>query len=654
MPKKTVVKKKHSRKPVQKKQKHSMSQSQSQTVHVHLHKNTHSQKKQSHMHKKTTSTPVSAATPFVAPLPMYHPLNNNVPYSSFSSTYPINSFNYQAAPLVPQPIPHAVPHPAVTHPAVPQPAVTHSPVTQPPSVPGTPHIGGVLHGTRGLFSASPISAKNTPDSTGFRSPGTDGYRSVGSADTGGTFHSSPLTQSRSSTSDPSVHSTPGIFSPGMSPQSQKELVRALDAEASAMWALSPHSSHSKSPRLTPENYFKSTPGSPVFKSDAMEHRKDTPDYSYFPPGFSPEPLLSPSPGPPTALHMLIQPSAGGTSRAHSRESSAHPSPARHEDSLSPHVLTQSQSQAPLVKTPSPTRTLLHSAAKDSSQTPSPDDEAKPISSHQSSAHSSPSHASTLSPHVLTQTQSPAPLVQPPSPIQTLAQSAAKESSRTPSPPHEAIAIPPRQVKFSAPPSSPDSPPAQKKTREPKLYLDDYTEEAMHSLVEAITPMRKKDGGISIDKVKKMLKKGVTLSELQEFILNPNKKRGYLNRMAHTAMDHTFSFTNEEKEAVVKALTPAKVKAKITAAEKTPEKKVASVPVDAPAPAKKAPSPAQKKAASVPVAAPAPAKKAPSPAKKKVPGISVSKVENKLTSGFSFDQLQDLLNNKDKRKDFLNK
>ena len=48
------------------------------------------------------------------------------------------------------------------------------------------------------------------------------------------------------------------------------------------------------------------------------------------------------------------------------------------------------------------------------------------------------------------------------------------------------------------------------------------------------------------------------------------------------------------------------------------------------------------------------KKAPSPDKKKVPGISVSKVENKLTSGFSFDQLQDLLNNKDKRKEFLNK
>ena len=155
---------------------------------------------------------------------------------------------------------------------------------------------------------------------------------------------------------------------------------------------------------------------------------------------------------------------------------------------------------------------------------------------------------------------------------------------------------------------------------------------MHNIVEAITPLRKKNGNISIKKVKKMLKKGVTLSELQEFILNPNKKRGYLNRMAHTAMDHTFSFTNEEKEAVVKALTPAKVKAKITAAEKTPEKK----------------------AASVPVAADAQTKKAPSPAKKKVPGISVDKVQDKLTSGFSFDQLQALIQNKEKRKEFLHK
>ena len=43
--------------------------------------------------------------------------------------------------------------------------------------------------------------------------------------------------------------------------------------------------------------------------------------------------------------------------------------------------------------------------------------------------------------------------------------------------------------------------------------------------------------------------------------------------------------------------------------------------------------AKKKEASVAVAADAPAKKAPSPAKSKVPGISVDKVQNKLTGGF---------------------
>ena len=135
-----------------------------------------------------------------------------------------------------------------------------------------------------------------------------------------------------------------------------------------------HSSHRKLPWWTPSpsgEKFKLTPVSPFFKSDGMDYPKDTPDYSYFPPGFSPEPLLSPSPPIATALHMRTQTSAGGgASRAHSRESSAHPSPARHEDTLSPHVLTQSQSQAPLVKTPSPTQTLIQSAAKDSSRTPS--------------------------------------------------------------------------------------------------------------------------------------------------------------------------------------------------------------------------------------------------------------------------------------------
>ena len=41
----------------------------------------------------------------------------------------------------------------------------------------------------------------------------------------------------------------------------------------------------------------------------MDYPKGTPDYSVFPPGFSPEPLLSLSP--PTALHMLTQTSAEG-------------------------------------------------------------------------------------------------------------------------------------------------------------------------------------------------------------------------------------------------------------------------------------------------------------------------------------------------------
>ena len=106
----------------------------------------------------------------------------------------------------------------------------------------------------------------------------------------------------------------------------------------------------------------------------------------------------------------------------------------------------------------------------------------------------------------------------------------------------------------------------------------------------------------------------------------------MNPFAYTAPDNTFTFTDEEKEAVVKALTPAKVQAKIIAAKKTPEKK----------------------AASVPVAAEAPAKKSPSPAKKKEPDISVDKVQDKLTGGFSFDQLQALIQNKDKRKELLHK
>ena len=56
---------------------------------------------------------------------MYHPLNNNVPYSSFSSTYPLNSFTNQAVLLVPQPVPHS-------HGAVPQ-LVPQTHGTSPPT-----------------------------------------------------------------------------------------------------------------------------------------------------------------------------------------------------------------------------------------------------------------------------------------------------------------------------------------------------------------------------------------------------------------------------------------------------------------------------------------------------------------------------------------
>ena len=41
-------------------------------------------------------------------------------------------------------------------------------------------------------------------------------------------------------------------------------------------------------------------------------------------------------------------------------------------------------------------------------------------------------------------------------------------------------------------------------------------------------------------------------------------------------------------------------------------------------------------------------------KKKVPVISVDKVQDKLTGGFSFDQLQALIQNKDKKKEFMYK
>jgi len=45
---------------------------------------------------------------------------------------------------------------------------------------------------------------------------------------------------------------------------------------------------------------------------------------------------------------------------------------------------------------------------------------------------------------------------------------------------------------------------------------------MRNLIQAVTPLRGKKGGVSIDKVKEMLKKGTTLSELTNLLLNKKK------------------------------------------------------------------------------------------------------------------------------------
>ena len=42
---------------------------------------------------------------------------------------------------------------------------------------------------------------------------------------------------------------------------------------------------------------------------------------------------------------------------------------------------------------------------------------------------------------------------------------------------------------------------------------------MQNLIQAVTPLRGKKGGVSIEKVKDMLKKGTTLSELTILLLN---------------------------------------------------------------------------------------------------------------------------------------
>ena len=47
---------------------------------------------------------------------------------------------------------------------------------------------------------------------------------------------------------------------------------------------------------------------------------------------------------------------------------------------------------------------------------------------------------------------------------------------------------------------------------------------MHNIIKALTPLRGKNGNVSIEKVKEMLKKGATLSELTNLLLNQNKKK----------------------------------------------------------------------------------------------------------------------------------
>ena len=119
-PKRTISKKKHNRKTVQrksKKQKHTMSQSQN--VYVYTHK-PQTQRTQSHVRKNThntVSTPI--IVPFVQPLPPNHPFNVNVPQnqSGVSPNIPVNTYVPQISALAAQtgavPTPHtpyATPH----------------------------------------------------------------------------------------------------------------------------------------------------------------------------------------------------------------------------------------------------------------------------------------------------------------------------------------------------------------------------------------------------------------------------------------------------------------------------------------------------------------------------------------------------------------
>ena len=75
-------------------------------MHVHLHK-PNPQRAQSNVRKSTQIPRAPVIIPFVTPLPMNHPLNNNAPQSGLSPTIPINSATVAAVPLVP---PAASPH----------------------------------------------------------------------------------------------------------------------------------------------------------------------------------------------------------------------------------------------------------------------------------------------------------------------------------------------------------------------------------------------------------------------------------------------------------------------------------------------------------------------------------------------------------------
>ena len=131
-PKRTISKKKHNRKTVQRKsKKQKPTMSQSQNVYVYTHK-PHAQRTQSAVRKNNhniISTPI--IVPFVQPLPPNHPFNTNVPQNQ-SGVSPNNPLNTNVPPTsalavqtgaVPTPhTPHATPHAPVPAPHTPGPA----------------------------------------------------------------------------------------------------------------------------------------------------------------------------------------------------------------------------------------------------------------------------------------------------------------------------------------------------------------------------------------------------------------------------------------------------------------------------------------------------------------------------------------------------